>query len=483
MSAFGTPKLFERKFKPTSLETIDLKSDTERKSKPINLEAVDLKSDTIRFTVIEFNADKRARLLHPHIVSRLGVYIFVFSMVDVLDVARVDEVIERLQYWLDTIALFAFGAPLILLGTHLDIIPAGVRHEHINTLLVSRCQNHRVWKFVHLNKVDQLHFFPIDNLNAEKRIVHITEQLIAAIQGDVYKHRVPILWLEALDNIVHSKESIMDLRNLTSWSKHEFDGFVNLFHELGIIFYTREDPRFSANVQKTFQFLYHLLRPPEKLGLKGVERFRASGKAGSKFWNGLAQHIYKDDNLDMSYLSRMAYMLRIVTPAVRKIFMTKRYIVPGCLPKCLDAIAVVKGKLLQGCNVQSFYFGDPTIPENVCEVPVKLSKPVTSSGNLLPNLYHESFFAVIITKIYSMFPKSAIMTRHECVFTAKSKRQFLIDERGLARTKTIRIFFHPPSKNKPDMAWLVAVQDIILKTAEVEYFGKLKWKMSEQTVN
>jgi len=455
-----------------------------KNTKTPNLDALDLKSDTIRFSVFEFNADKRARQLHPHVVSRLGVYIFVFSMVDVLDVARVDEVMERLHYWLDTIALFAFHAPIILLGTHLDIISAVARHEHINQLLVSRFKSHCAWKFVQFNEMDKLHFFPIDNMNAEKRIANITRKLISVIEGDVYEHRMPIVWLEALDKIMSSHTSVMDIRTLTPWSKTAFDGFVDLFHELGIIFHTREDPQFSTNVQKTFQLLYYLQRPPERSGLPGVERYRTTGKAGAKFWNGLAQLIYEGDHLDMSYVARMARSLKLVTPVARKIFMSKRYIVAGCLPKFRDAIAVVKGKLLQRCYVQSFDFGLSTVPQTIEneDVAGNSSKPKQSDENMHPNLYHESFFPTVITKIYSMFPKSAIMTRHECAFALKSKRQFLIDERGLARTKTIRIFFDPPSPSKPDMAWLVAVQDIIMKTAEVDFSGKLKWKTLQQDV-
>ena len=95
--------------------------------------------------------------------------------------------------------------------------------------------------------------------------------------------------------------------------------------------------------------------------------------------------------------------------------------------------------MLKNCHVQLFDFGDPTVPDNYeSEAPVKLSTPSSTDKNIHPNLYHESFFPVLIAKIYSLFPKSAIMSRYECVFTTKSKKQFLIDERPhLARTKTI----------------------------------------------
>ena len=107
----------------------------------------DGRKDSIIFSAWDYGGQDVFYSLHPLFLTRYGVYLVVFSMIELRD----DEpgCMAYLRFWLHSIVVHARGpkgdtAPIVMVGTHKDVVSQ--THEAIEICLsllfcfVARCQ-------------------------------------------------------------------------------------------------------------------------------------------------------------------------------------------------------------------------------------------------------------------------------------------------------------------------------------------------------
>ena len=110
--------------------------------------------ESIIFSVWDYGGQEVFSPLHPLFLTRYGVYVIVFSMVEMAD--NETNCLSFLRFWLYSAAVHASGpdgdtAPIIIAGTHKDIVPPHTSHSSllissldIITTLLPLCRCHDV---------------------------------------------------------------------------------------------------------------------------------------------------------------------------------------------------------------------------------------------------------------------------------------------------------------------------------------------------
>ena len=95
----------------------------------------------VTFSTWDFGGQSVFHNLHHLFLSRCSVYLVVFQMPHVLDSERSCEAIAMLRYWLNSLAMHARGAPVLLVGTHKDDVPKSSEHVKISKILWEKLES------------------------------------------------------------------------------------------------------------------------------------------------------------------------------------------------------------------------------------------------------------------------------------------------------------------------------------------------------
>ncbi len=112
--------------------------------------------------------------LHHLFLTRYGVYAVLFNMQWMVnrDEKKRSETLSFIEFWLNSIYLHTYTeeergcAPILLIGTHKDIVTDAAQHELISKLLVSHFSERMAstaWPKVQFFSDEKLCFFPVNN--------------------------------------------------------------------------------------------------------------------------------------------------------------------------------------------------------------------------------------------------------------------------------------------------------------------------------
>ena len=118
--------------------------------------------ESITFSTWDFGGQSVFHNLHHLFPSRYSVYLVVFKMTSIL--SERGKAVEMVRYWLNSLALHAKGAPILLVGTHKDEVKESQEHKFISDFLFEILGD-RLEHVVPFAKEEEdgLWFFPIDN--------------------------------------------------------------------------------------------------------------------------------------------------------------------------------------------------------------------------------------------------------------------------------------------------------------------------------
>eukprot|EP00931_Biecheleriopsis_adriatica_P061133 TRINITY_DN3674_c0_g1_i2.p1 TRINITY_DN3674_c0_g1~~TRINITY_DN3674_c0_g1_i2.p1 ORF type:complete len:1121 (+),score=202.71 TRINITY_DN3674_c0_g1_i2:124-3486(+) len=224
----------------------------------------------ITFSTWDFGGQEVFHSLHHLFLSRYSVYLVVFNMADLLcstseeagagACQRRSAAMDNLRYWLNSIALHANGAPVILVGTRKDEIKNAAAHRKISDLLWEKFQL-RLSEQVYPNTQIQpdgegLWFFPIDNTLSGSRYGKsiardpVVSDLQTAIEAaaredplDYLERQIPVKWRGVLDILtelgrdkhVLKLQEVKDVADRQGMPEWQVLGMLELFHELGVL--------------------------------------------------------------------------------------------------------------------------------------------------------------------------------------------------------------------------------------------------------
>jgi len=183
-------------------------------------------ANALTFSCWDFGGQRVFQTLQHLFLSRYGVYVIAFDLVKLCRYTATQPVIDNslsyMQFWLRLIEMSALGAPVVLLGTHLDCLDEALALKgegmnriealkEIDNLLISRFSHtQKAWRFVEMtrNKAEELVFYPVINEGSDYNIIklrYFIEQLAVddrVSEEDTCSYvdsKIPVTWLRACD--------------------------------------------------------------------------------------------------------------------------------------------------------------------------------------------------------------------------------------------------------------------------------------------
>lgn len=232
-------------------------------------------ADAVTFSCWDYGGQRVFQTVQHMFLSRLGVYVIAFDMRKLIvgcpltastttNEAVVHSSIVYLRFWFQQISMLALGAPLFIVGTHLDDVRDRAQHLSVSSLLLGEFASIDCWSFVIQNTSNDLTFFPVDNSSKSDPNVDLLRRLInqAALSDPLgYIDRlIPVSWFKVCDKIKEverrgssylfrdgGSESIMAiakecgvLTEIDSDSRGILSSMLQLFHQLGVVVYYEE---------------------------------------------------------------------------------------------------------------------------------------------------------------------------------------------------------------------------------------------------
>jgi hypothetical protein len=182
--------------------------------------------DALSFSLWDYGGQEVFYSLHHLFLSPKGVYLVVFSLAWLWSgttTSKRRECLQYLHFWLNSIALHARDedgrlAPVLLVGTHKDVVAAPAEHELINGLLEAEFGHHRVFQSAVRPDVGGerasgrgvLHFFAVDNRRgvADEAVRRTMATVQEAVEREAYVTRkLPYSWFAASDILQETRKT------------------------------------------------------------------------------------------------------------------------------------------------------------------------------------------------------------------------------------------------------------------------------------
>ena len=207
--------------------------------------------ESITFSTWDFGGQSVFHNLHHLFLSRYSVYLVVFKMTGIFEDEK--STVEMVRYWLNSLALHARGAPILLVGTHKDKVKTYAEHQKISEILKKILGERLIEQVTPYakEKEDGLWFYPIDNSmsghgRADPVVLLLREAIESAAKEDPeeYLERpIPIRWRGLLDLLLARDESFMTMKEMKSLAEEQclpawqLMPMMEMFHELGVLFH------------------------------------------------------------------------------------------------------------------------------------------------------------------------------------------------------------------------------------------------------
>ena len=195
------------------------------------LDNVKVNDSNLILSLFDFGGQSVFNVIHHLFLTSYGVYVFVFNMVDMLDIKKRDRSLNELSFWINSVYMHSLCAtalkmaPVFIVGTHGDKISNRTKQKYISNIIEERFESHVGWPSIQGN--NDLCFFPVNNrIRKEKNILRSlhprsffdshkrdqsTLELLTKIESTLkdaayIKEPRPLTWLRALDELVATKK-------------------------------------------------------------------------------------------------------------------------------------------------------------------------------------------------------------------------------------------------------------------------------------
>ena len=207
--------------------------------------------EPVKLTLLDHAGQDIFYTLHHLFVSRFGVYVVVFNMEWLWDDPsnkrkKVDESLSFLRFWLNSVFVHAQSplgyegremAPIILVGTHKDVVSDPVDHSGIHDILCSQLEGSPAWNHVVQFKGGEtregrnrggLCFFPVACKRQRGVQDAVLQQLRVCIHEQIsaeqyVKCMVPLEWIRVMDRLQQVKDKFAS-----------FDSVARIAQECGV---------------------------------------------------------------------------------------------------------------------------------------------------------------------------------------------------------------------------------------------------------
>jgi hypothetical protein len=177
-----------------------------------------------------------------------------------------ERCIKYLRFWLNSIVLHTYDtstqvndkcAPVVLIGTHADIVSSPADHEKISHVLEQNFGSSLAWPFKIANHDGEggrgrtiLSFFPVDNKKGrdnDPKFQYMMRLIEERMEAAAYTHKnVPLNWLKTMDAFKKTNKSFLTLTEVKSIAvscgvKHDHvEALLRLLHEMGHLLWNEE---------------------------------------------------------------------------------------------------------------------------------------------------------------------------------------------------------------------------------------------------
>jgi len=194
----------------------------------------------VSFTMWDYGGQKVFYTLHHIFLSNNGLYLVVFSMVEVLKNASKAK--EYLRFWLNSIRLHAPDAPIVLVGTRADQVASKAERERINHVLRDDLDVGALQTIVE-NAADNLLFSPVNNNDASPdRAARLRAVVVETASAQAYiRRQVPLTWLKVLDDMTVAKRPHFSFKETAligaeyGMTDDDTDKMLAALNELGVV--------------------------------------------------------------------------------------------------------------------------------------------------------------------------------------------------------------------------------------------------------
>lgn len=206
---------------------------------------------SITFSTWDFGGQSVFHNLHHLFLSRYSVYLVVFKMPHMMKDPQ--RAVEMIRYWLNSLALHAKGAPILLVGTHKDQVKTSEEHKKISEMLLEILGDRLVEQVTPFAKEqeDGLWFYPIDNSLSGARspdpvvaeLRHAIEVVAKEDPEEYLERPIPIRWRGILDILLKQEESFLTMTEMKRMAAEQclpawqLMPMLEMFHELGVLFH------------------------------------------------------------------------------------------------------------------------------------------------------------------------------------------------------------------------------------------------------
>jgi GTPase SAR1 family protein len=214
-------------------------------------------------SLFDFGGQSVFDVIHHLFLTRNGVYALVFNMEWLVkDGPEKDKALRFMRNWLSSVAVHTYDkttnstAPIVFVGTRLDIVTSPAKHAAISTLLYEQFSDNIAWRSVLENenghdangKAFQW-FFAVDNKQGKKgpTLKNLMAVVQNAMEGAAYTHKdVPLSWFKVMDQLADAKKDCLFLADVTAIaarcqvSDSEVPYLLAFLHDMGHLMWIDE---------------------------------------------------------------------------------------------------------------------------------------------------------------------------------------------------------------------------------------------------
>jgi GTPase SAR1 family protein len=217
----------------------------------------------LMISLFDFGGQSVFDVIHHLFLTRNGVYALVFNMEWlVTEGPAKDKALRFMRNWLSSVAVHTYDkvtnttAPIVFVGTRLDLISSPAKHAAISTLLYEQFSDNLAWRSVLENenghdangKAFQW-FFPVDNKLGKKgpTMKNLMSVVHDAMEGAAYTHKeVPLAWFKVMDRMADAKKDCLTLTEVNAIgarsqvSAAEMPYLLGFLHDMGHLMWIDE---------------------------------------------------------------------------------------------------------------------------------------------------------------------------------------------------------------------------------------------------
>jgi GTPase SAR1 family protein len=225
----------------------------------------------VSFTVWDCGGQQVFHATHHMFLSSFSVYLLVFDMAELLNETTRGEELEHLKFWLNSVALHAPDAPVVMVGTHADLVPSASGKAAVDELLKGLREKFKKLHWVGGGDDGTLLYFPLDNKRSHpagtQGVVALREAIVAQAQNlDFVKRQVPLSWTLFLDKLLNMDNvatlSLTEYHaqgNALGMRSDEVTKMLAYCHKLGLLLNWRDTPVLSNMVTVDPQWLVNAI--------------------------------------------------------------------------------------------------------------------------------------------------------------------------------------------------------------------------------